>query len=85
MNKLKLIRFPLFHTGYRLSQKFYTFIGVKYNLVGDRGINFDDFIYVILMITLITRIFSSLDYKRENEIDLNYEQFLNTYMDITSI
>lgn len=71
--------------GYRLGQKFYTFIGVKFNLVGNRGIKFDDFMYICILLNIITGMFAKMDYKRENEIELDYEQFINIVMDVTSI
>lgn len=71
--------------GYRLGQKFYTFIGNKFELVDNRGIKFDDFMYVCILLNIVTGMFAKMDYKHENEVDLNYEQFINIVMDVTSI
>ena len=75
--------FVHFAKGYRFSDKFYSFIIKKFGSDGVQ-IVFDDFLFICLMLHMLTGVFSSKDTRRAGEIDLPYDQFVETVFDVNT-
>lgn len=59
-------------------------MATKFSREKDEQLVFDDFLFICIQLHMLTGVFSSLDPRRTGQIDLTYDQFVNTVFDVNT-